>query len=456
MRWPTLAQSRGDINGARVPCRLNVCPFASSWLVSTSTRSSRVQQTSQLWRVLYLFPSRDGVLMIEALGSARASQTTVAEGIICFANFEVDVRAGQLRRGGIKIKLAGQPFDVLVALLQKPGQVVTREELHDKLWSQDTFVDFEHGLNKAINKVREALGDAADKPRFIETLPRRGYRFLPPVVQPGQITAVPVSPATPPDNQVGAPSPVYPAAHRPKRWRMGLLAAVAAVAVVIAVLGVLTAWRWKTRSSPQLRVVRFLKLTDDGQPKSGPMATDGVRIYFTETLPGVLRSLAQVSTTGGEVVRLPNSLERPRILDLSRDGTELLLGNPENTGVGEDSSLDSLWVQPVAGGSPRRVGSKLVNDAAWGAQPATVVYGDGDSVYLMKRDGTDSHKLLSQAGSPFSFSFSPDGQVLRFSLRLPTTDHPKAGQKWPDPGRLAPARCERVDLGALRHTAELN
>ena len=394
--------------------------------------------------------------MIEALGSARASQTTVAEGIICFANFEVDVRAGQLRRGGIKIKLAGQPFDVLVALLQKPGQVVTREELHDKLWSQDTFVDFEHGLNKAINKVREALGDAADKPRFIETLPRRGYRFLPPVVQPGQITAVPVSPATPPDNQVGAPSPVYPAAHRPKRWRMGLLAAVAAVAVVIAVLGVLTAWRWKTRSSPQLRVVRFLKLTDDGQPKSGPMATDGVRIYFTETLPGVLRSLAQVSTTGGEVVRLPNSLERPRILDLSRDGTELLLGNPENTGVGEDSSLDSLWVQPVAGGSPRRVGSKLVNDAAWGAQPATVVYGDGDSVYLMKRDGTDSHKLLSQAGSPFSFSFSPDGQVLRFSLRLPTTDHPKAGQKWPDPGRLAPARCERVDLGALRHTAELN
>src|SRR5205814_5563039 len=108
--------------------------------------------------------------------------------------------------------------------------------------------------------------------------------------------------------------------------------------------------------------------------------TDGVRIYFSETLPGTLRSLAQVSTTGGEVVRLPNVLNRPRILDLSPDGTELLLGNPEDTGIGEDSTLDSLWVQPVAGGSPRRVGSKLVNDAAWGAQPATVVHGDRTSV----------------------------------------------------------------------------
>src|SRR5215467_12431490 len=91
--------------------------------------------------------------------------------------------AAELRRGGIKLKLSGQPFDVLLALLEKSGQVVTREELHDKLWSQDTFVDFEQGLNKAINRLREALGDEADNPRFIETLPRRGYRFLVPAVR---------------------------------------------------------------------------------------------------------------------------------------------------------------------------------------------------------------------------------------------------------------------------------
>jgi DNA-binding response OmpR family regulator len=91
--------------------------------------------------------------MKEAVGSSKTPPTPAAAGIIRFGNFEVDTSAGELRRSGIKLKLSGQPFDVLLALLDKPGQVVTREELHDKLWSQDTFVDFEHGLNKAINKV---------------------------------------------------------------------------------------------------------------------------------------------------------------------------------------------------------------------------------------------------------------------------------------------------------------
>src|SRR6202007_682024 len=104
-------------------------------------------------------------------------------GILRFGVFEADLHAGELRRGGLKVKLSGQPFEVLVALLEKPGRVVTREELHQKLWAQDTFVDFEHGLNKAINKVREALGDNADNPRFVETLPRRGYRFPAPVTK---------------------------------------------------------------------------------------------------------------------------------------------------------------------------------------------------------------------------------------------------------------------------------
>jgi eukaryotic-like serine/threonine-protein kinase len=95
-----------------------------------------------------------------------------------FGTFEVDLRAGELRKGGVKIKLYGQPFNVLVALLERPGQMVTREELRQKLWASNTFVDFEHGLNKAVNKAREALADDADNPRFIETLPRRGYRFI--------------------------------------------------------------------------------------------------------------------------------------------------------------------------------------------------------------------------------------------------------------------------------------
>jgi TolB-like protein len=95
-----------------------------------------------------------------------------------FGPFELDLRAGELRREGSKVRLQEQPLQILAMLLERPGQVVTREELRNRLWPSDTFVDFDHSLNKAINKLRDALGDSADTPQFIETLPRRGYRFL--------------------------------------------------------------------------------------------------------------------------------------------------------------------------------------------------------------------------------------------------------------------------------------
>src|ERR1700687_5541441 len=98
-----------------------------------------------------------------------------------FGVFEVDVRAGEVRKQGVRIKLQEQPFHVLTILLQRPNEVVTREELRVQLWQSDTFVDFDNGLNTSINKLREALGDSADSPRYIETLPRRGYRFIAPV-----------------------------------------------------------------------------------------------------------------------------------------------------------------------------------------------------------------------------------------------------------------------------------
>ena len=98
-----------------------------------------------------------------------------------FGAFEVDLRAGELRKNGVRIKLQEQPLQVLGLLLESPGQVVTREELQRKLWSTNTFVDFEHSLNAAVKRLREALGDSADNPRFIETLPRHGYRFIAPV-----------------------------------------------------------------------------------------------------------------------------------------------------------------------------------------------------------------------------------------------------------------------------------
>ena len=94
-----------------------------------------------------------------------------------FGTFELDARAGELRKQGVKIKLQEQPLRILEMLLAHPGQLVTRDELRSRLWPSDSFVDFDHGLNKAINKLREALGDNAETPRFIDTVPKRGYRF---------------------------------------------------------------------------------------------------------------------------------------------------------------------------------------------------------------------------------------------------------------------------------------
>src|SRR6476646_5465905 len=102
----------------------------------------------------------------------------VGEQTYRFGPFELDTQCGQLRRDGIGLKLQGQPVQILEILLEKPGQLVTREELRERIWTSDTFVDFDHSLNTAIKKLRQALGDEADTPRYIETLPRRGYRFV--------------------------------------------------------------------------------------------------------------------------------------------------------------------------------------------------------------------------------------------------------------------------------------
>ena len=111
-----------------------------------------------------------------------------------FGAFEADVSAGELRKHGIRIKLNAQPFQVLLLLLDRSGEVLSREQIYRHLWPEGTFVDSEHGVNSAVNRLRDALGDTASNPRFIETLARRGYRFVAPVER---IDAHPVTPATP-------------------------------------------------------------------------------------------------------------------------------------------------------------------------------------------------------------------------------------------------------------------
>src|ERR1700757_3379414 len=125
--------------------------------------------------------------------------------VIRFATFEVDLQAQELRKAGLRLKLTGQPFQVLAILLEQPGVVVTREELQKRLWP-DTFVDVDHNLNSAINKIREVLGDSTESPCFVETLPRRGYRFIATVDSAGNAVA--------PDTIASAETAA------PRRWRV--------------------------------------------------------------------------------------------------------------------------------------------------------------------------------------------------------------------------------------------
>src|SRR5882757_6753881 len=118
--------------------------------------------------------------------------------------FEIDLRAFELRKHGLRLKLAEQPFQILALLLERPGEVVTREEIRARLWPGDTFVDFDHGLNNAVMRLREALADSSDRPRFVETLPRRGYRFIAPVEEVHSSLQ---------DTTANAPNPIKPSAE---------------------------------------------------------------------------------------------------------------------------------------------------------------------------------------------------------------------------------------------------
>jgi DNA-binding winged helix-turn-helix (wHTH) protein len=172
---------------------------------------------------------------------------------IRFGVFELDLKAGELRKQGVKIKLQEQPFQILVMLLEHPGEIVTREEIQQKLWPADTFVDFEHGINAAVKRLREALDDSADNPRFVETLARRGYRFVYPV-------------------DVEA-HPPWRTPLRIRRWATVLL--VTAIAVTLGI------WIFQSRKERSEASLIAVPLTSypgyEGYPSFSP---DGTQVAF--------------------------------------------------------------------------------------------------------------------------------------------------------------------------------
>lgn len=223
--------------------------------------------------------------------------------LVRFGVFELNLRTGELRKGGVRINLPDQPFQVLKTLLDRPGELVTREELRQRLWSADTFVDFEHSLNAAVRRLRDAIGDSADVPRFIETLPRRGYRFIAPVIQPP--ASEEASPG-PEDVTAGVASPKPPVtpARRLTRARVVGLAATA-VLVLGAVLRVSPFWPLfpATGSSAvsgrfMVAVLPFTNLTGDVQQEYiGDGMTDELIAQLGAIDPSHLGVIARTSAT---------------------------------------------------------------------------------------------------------------------------------------------------------------
>ena len=206
---------------------------------------------------------------------ASAAQVT---SVIRFGVFELDPRSGELRRSGVLLNLQDQPLKVLECLLERPGELVTREVLRQRLWPGDTFVDFEQGVNAAVKRLRETLADSAESPRFVETLPRRGYRFIAPVERDDRDRL-----GLPPDQRASLAGNLAPSAgveKPPGAARRGRHALIAAGVIALVFL---TIAAWLRRASPETPVapLRLVALTTLTGSEHGPtFSPDGSQVAF--------------------------------------------------------------------------------------------------------------------------------------------------------------------------------
>lgn len=340
--------------------------------------------------------------------------------LVRFSIYELDRDSGELFKQGRKVKLQGQPFELLVALLERPGEVLTREELRQRIWSSETAGDFDQGLNRAINKIREALGDSAENPRFIETLPRRGYRFM-------------NSMASPPPAVVEQSSPVaieQPIKSRRKLWIIG--------AILASILAVITAAIWMLLHRSSSRPIQLQQLTTNSSENPilhAVISPDGKYLAYGD-LTGIQVRL--IST--GESYTLP----KPAALSPSDiwapqawfpDGTHLLASSEHST---PNEKTITTWNVSVVGGSavPLREGAlaqSISPDGStiaftsggplqdWTNAASTVTREVGD-IWVMNSQGGAAKKIVTAGAGVYvgSVRWSPDGkrvayQELRFT-----------------------------------------
>jgi DNA-binding winged helix-turn-helix (wHTH) protein len=330
----------------------------------------------------------------------------VAKQRVRFGPFELDTRARELYKRGLKLKLQGHPIQILAMLLERPGDLITREEIQQKLWptESETFVDFEHGLNTAVRKLRQVLGDEAETPQYIETLPRRGYRFV------GAITVEEADPK-PVEVAAGVNASMTAAAEKQPHRKRLLMRPLLVLLLVAALIAVgLFLFRFARRVPGRLVVTETRQLTYMGDA-FGRILTDGRRIYFESHGKEPLR---YVSVNGGEAVPISSPVSRwPQALHISHDGAYLLVKDLYGPRGGFEAPI---WLVDVNSGAARKLGDVEAQDAAFAPDGKTIVVAKDRELYLTDIQGANPVKLTEATGMIFRPRWSPDGQRLRFHV----------------------------------------
>jgi Tol biopolymer transport system component/DNA-binding winged helix-turn-helix (wHTH) protein len=352
-------------------------------------------------------------------------QSPTHSGKIRFGVFETDLRSGELRKCGIRIKLQSQPFKLLAILLGHAGEIVTREELQQQIWGSETVVNFDHSLGTAVNKVREALGDSAEHPRYIETLAKRGYRFIAPVQLLDSVDPPPIS------KTILAPEPVSfsqteSPASRPVQPRFGGMPWRSIGLLFLGLVIIAFALRvWALGGPAKPTLLRFAQITssesifpgDIGVERFPVLLTDGSRLYFSK-IEGGRVALAYSAISGGDAHPLltPPEIGAPRLADISPDGSELLVFSETLTELER-----TMWIVPTAGGAARKIASGLGHDGMWLPDGNTVLYASGRNLMTTRDDGQEARVLTSVPGRAFWLRSSPDGSRVRFTVSDSTT-----------------------------------
>lgn len=339
-----------------------------------------------------------------------------------FGLFEVNLARSALTRQGIRVRIQDQPFRILAMLLQQNGEIVRREDLCQALWPKGTHVNFEGSLNAALKKLRAALQDDAENPRFIETVPRQGYRFLAPMhVVAGALreTAGEQLPLGGGGSSIDVQLRVHPElsaenateaywdrrhAARTQRWFDTML-------LTVAILFGSWLLFFIVYPVPRASVQRMARITNGGRiDERGGIVSDGTRIFFLQR-DGGHWNLMQTSVEGGNAERMAAPFDNTRLFAISPDHSQFL--------IGQFMRLDDempLWLWPVQGGEPRRLGQATGHDPAWSPDGTQIVFVRGQSLYSIHRDGTQLRELAHLNGRPEGPAWSPDGENIRLAI----------------------------------------